>query len=68
MFECYKNTCQKCYCYLNTENCCLKTMTKQALNIRMLEMLKRLARTKRLPRQLEIMVLKLQLDRMVRLS
>ena len=43
-------------------------MTKQALNIRMLEMLKRLARTKRLPRQLEIMVLKLQLDRMVRLS
>ena len=43
-------------------------MTKQALNIRMLEMLKRLAHTKRLPRQLEIMVLKLQLDRMVRLS
>ena len=26
VFKYYKNTCQKCYCYLNTENCCLKSL------------------------------------------
>ena len=24
--------CQKCYCYLNTKNCCLNTSTKQPCN------------------------------------
>ena len=37
VFECYRNTYQKCYCYLNTENCCLKTLTKQALSLLTIE-------------------------------
>ena len=34
MFECYKNTCQKCYYYLNTENYCLNDSAKQPHNTR----------------------------------
>ena len=29
MFECYRNMCQKCYYYLNTENCYLNISTRQ---------------------------------------
>ena len=32
MFECYRNTCQKYYCYLNTENCYLNDSAKQPHN------------------------------------
>ena len=32
MFECYRNTCQKYYCYLNTKNCYLNDSAKQPHN------------------------------------
>ena len=32
MFECYRNICQKYYCYLNTENCYLNDSAKQPHN------------------------------------